>query len=294
MNFFSIIQAAGLSFFILLAVFTLMEKAFPANAQQHIFRPAWALDLCFFLGQYFLWGALVLLILNYFNHWLSTIIPHAFRQKVASQPWLLQAFEVVVLSDFTIYWAHRLQHSTSFLWRFHKVHHSTEHLDWLAAHREHPVDTIYTVGLLNLPALILGFPLETLAGLIAFRGMWAIYIHSNVRLPIGPLKWLIGAPELHNWHHDLDRKAGNYANVSPLMDIIFGTYKCPDKEPEHYGIDERLPNNYIAHMLYPMLPDKWVRMIERRLGGLRGLAQIKRVNKRANIDEKVLVTMSDD
>jgi len=143
MNFFSVIQATGLSFFILLAVFTLMEKAFPANAQQRIFRPNWVLDLCFFLGQYFLWGAMVLLLLNYVNGLLNTFIPHTFRQKVAAQPWWLQAVEVVVLSDLVVYWAHRLQHNNAFLWRFHKVHHSSEHLDWLAAHREHPVDTIY-------------------------------------------------------------------------------------------------------------------------------------------------------
>ena len=68
--------------------------------------------------------------------------------------------------------------------------------------------------------------------------MWAIYIHSNVRLPIGPLRVLIGAPELHHWHHDRDRDAGNYANISPLMDMLFGTYRCPDHEPEAFGISE--------------------------------------------------------
>lgn len=149
---------------------------------------------------------------------------------------------------------HRLQHKIAFLWRFHKVHHSAEELDWLAAHREHPLDTIYTVGLINLPALVMGFNLEALAILVAFRGIWAIYIHSNVRLPLGPLKYLIGAPELHHWHHSIDRDAGNYANVSPLMDLIFGTYTCPAQEPEHFGIKERFPQNYLGQLLKPMLP----------------------------------------
>ena len=40
------------------------------------------------------------------------------------------------------------------------------------------------MSVINLPVFLLGFPIETLAGLIAFRGIWAIYIHSNVRLPI--------------------------------------------------------------------------------------------------------------
>ena len=249
-----LLKATGLSFLFLIFVFLPMEKVFSAKPDQKFFRKGWWMDLCFFLGQYLLFGALVLWALDHFNFWLQGIIPASFRNNIATQPWWLQAVEVVVLSDFIIYWGHRLQHKVGFLWRFHKVHHSAEHLDWLAAHREHPLDSIYTVGLINLPAFILGFPLETIAGLIAFRGIWAIYIHSNVRLPIGPLRMLIGAPELHHWHHDLDRDAGNYANISPLMDIIFGTYICPEKEPEQFGIKEEFPKNYLGQLIYPLLP----------------------------------------
>ena len=192
--------------------------------------------------------------MSYFEDSLSQFIPISFQEKVKEQPFFLQVIEVLIFSDFLIYWGHRLQHNVDFLWRFHKVHHSVKHLDWLAAHREHPLDSIYTIGLINLPAFILGFPLESIAGVIAFRGIWAVYIHSNVRLPIGPLKMLIGAPELHHWHHDLDRSAGNYANISPIMDIIFGTYKCPDKEPEEFGIKERTPKTYLGQLIEPMLP----------------------------------------
>ncbi len=256
MNLIGMLEATGLSLLFLLLVFVPMEKVFPAKYRQPFFRPSWTLDLCFFAGQYLLWNGLVFWALSYSGSWLSAILPQGFRQAVAGQSWWLQAAEVIVLSDFLIYWAHRLQHKVGFLWRFHKVHHSATHLDWLAAHREHPLDTIYTVGIINLPAFILGFPLETIAGLIAFRGIWAIYIHSNVRLPIGPLRVLIGAPELHHWHHDLDRDAGNYANISPLMDKLFGTYTCPDHEPEKFGIREMFPENYVGQMLHPILPER--------------------------------------
>jgi sterol desaturase/sphingolipid hydroxylase (fatty acid hydroxylase superfamily) len=254
MNLYALALSAGLSFFFLVLVFRPLEAMFPARPGQRFFRPAWFTDLCFFLGQYLLWSGLVLWVLTYFSHWLNGIVPDDFRASVAAQPWWLQAIEVVLLSDFLVYWGHRLQHRVGFLWRFHAVHHSAEHLDWLAAHREHPLDSIYTIGIINLPAFILGFPLETIAGFIAFRGIWAIYIHSNVRLPIGPLRMLIGAPELHHWHHDRDRRAGNYANISPLMDILFGTYRCPDHEPEHFGLSEPTPRNYLGHMVQPLLP----------------------------------------
>jgi sterol desaturase/sphingolipid hydroxylase (fatty acid hydroxylase superfamily) len=246
--------STGASFLFLCLVFWPLEAAFPAKPGQRFFRPRWFTDLCFFLGQYLLWGGLVLWLLTHFGARLQEILPAGFQQAVRRQPWWLQAFEVVFLSDFFIYWGHRLQHNVGFLWRFHSIHHSAEHLDWLAAHREHPVDTVYTMGLINLPAFILGFNLNTIAMLIAFRGIWAIYIHSNVRLPIGPLRMLIGAPELHHWHHDRDRAAGNYANISPIMDILFGTYRCPDHEPASFGVDEPAARNYLGHMIKPFLP----------------------------------------
>jgi sterol desaturase/sphingolipid hydroxylase (fatty acid hydroxylase superfamily) len=256
MSYVWLLLTAIASFFFLVLVFRPLAVLFPAKAGQKFFRPAWWLDLCFFFGQYLLWNGAVFAVLMLFGGWLDGLVPSSFRTSVAAQPWWLQVIEVIVLSDLVIYWGHRLQHRVPFLWRFHKVHHSAEHLDWLAAHREHPLDTIYTVGLINLPAFILGFPLETIAGLIAFRGIWAIYIHSNVRLSIGPLRMLIGAPELHHWHHDRDRDAGNYANISPLMDILFGTYRCPDHEPESFGIYEKSPRTYLGHMIEPLLPKR--------------------------------------
>src|SRR5688572_31658339 len=243
--------STGLSLLFLFIVFRPLEMAFPAKPGQKFFRREWFVDLCFFLGQYFLWTGAVIWLLTRFGGWLDGIVPATFRASVAAQPWWLQAIEVILLSDFFVYWGHRLQHRVPFLWRFHCVHHSAEHLDFLAAHREHPIDTIYTMGLINLPAFILGFPLHTIAGLIAFRGIWAIYIHSNVRLPIGPLRILIGAPELHHWHHDKDRRAGNYANISPIMDVIFGTYRCPDHEPENFGIHEPIARGYVGQMIHP-------------------------------------------
>jgi sterol desaturase/sphingolipid hydroxylase (fatty acid hydroxylase superfamily) len=243
--------STGGAFLFLVAVFRPLELAFPAKKNQKFFRPNWFVDLCFFLGQYLLWSGAVFWLLTRFGSWIDGIVPRSFRHGVASQSWWLQAIEVVVLSDFFIYWGHRLQHRVGWLWRFHSIHHSAEHLDWLAAHREHPIDTVYTMGLINLPAFILGFPLETIAGFIAFRGIWAIYIHSNVRLPTGPLRALVGAPELHHWHHDRDRDAGNYANISPLMDLLFGTYRYPDHEPVAFGIHEPIPQNYFWQMLHP-------------------------------------------
>lgn len=247
----ALLLSTAASLLLLAAIFRPLEWAFPARPGQRFFRPAWITDLCFFLGQYLLWNALVYALLSRFGGHLHGLIPAEVRRAVASQPWGLLALEVVLLSDLCVYWGHRAQHRFAFLWRVHSIHHSSEHLDWLAAHREHPLDTVYTLTLINLPAFLLGFPLSLLAGLIAFRGLWAIYIHTNVRLNLGPLRMLVGSPELHHWHHDRDRRAGNYANVSPLMDLLFGTYRCPDHEPERLGLPVPIARTYAGQLLHP-------------------------------------------
>lgn len=251
MQILEMAMTAGLAFCFLAVLFRPLEILFPAKPGQKFFRPDWLTDLGFFLGQYLLFNGLVLWLLGYVAGWVDGVVPSDFRAGVAAQPWWLQAIEVIVLSDLVIYWGHRLQHRVEFLWRFHAIHHTAEHLDWLAAHREHPIDSIYTIGLINLPALILGFPMATLVGFIAFRGIWAIYIHSNVRLPIGPFRYLIGSPQIHHWHHDRARDAGNYANLSPLMDLIFGTYYCPDHEPEEFGLAEPARRSWVGHLVAP-------------------------------------------
>ena len=242
---------AGLSFLALFLIFRPLEVAYPARKNQPFFRPQWLTDFSFLVGQYLLFNGAVFWLLARIAPWVHAATPQTIRHAIAGLSVWMQAIVVVALGDFLIYWAHRLQHRVPILWRFHSIHHSAEHLDWLAAHREHPVDSLYTILLVNLPIFALGFPVRSLALFAAFRGLWAVFIHANVRLPIGPLRILIGAPELHHWHHHRDRNAGNYANVSPLMDVVFGTYRCPDHEPPELGASEQTPSNYLGQLVYP-------------------------------------------
>jgi sterol desaturase/sphingolipid hydroxylase (fatty acid hydroxylase superfamily) len=242
---------AGVAFLVLFLIFRPLELAFPADRKQRFFRPQWLTDLCFLVGQYLFFNGAVFWALSHAERWIHAGTPESVRHFFGGLNGWLQTILVIVLGDLLIYWGHRLQHRVGFLWRFHSIHHSAEHLDWLAAHREHPIDAIYTQLLVNLPIFALGFPIRSLAYFAGFRGLWAVFIHSNVRLPIGPLRVLIGAPELHHWHHHRDRNAGNYANVSPLMDLLFGTYRCPEHEPPSLGLTESIPSGYFRQLVYP-------------------------------------------
>jgi len=243
-----------IAFAVLLVVFAPLEKLFPAQ-RQRVVRDEWFTDLCFFLGQYLLWTAPVVAVLVGVSHGLDGFELGGLRAFVRAQPYALQFVAVIVLSDMAIYWAHRLSHRVEFLWRFHRVHHTAPKLDWLAAHREHPLDNLYTRLVENLPLIVLGFPLHTIAGFAMFRGLWALYIHSNVSLTPGPLRYVLGSSRLHHWHHEPEVGGRvNFANLSPLMDLVFGTFHDPGAFPKRYGTTERVPHGYVAQLVWPLLP----------------------------------------
>src|SRR5690606_13180254 len=123
-----------------------------------------------------LWTTPVVLAITWLHQKLHYLPLAGLRAEFATWPYALQFMVALGLSDAAIYWAHRWQHNNVFLWRFHRVHHTAERMDWLAAHREHPLDNLYTRTVENLPLLLLGFPMVTIAGFAVFRGMWAIFI----------------------------------------------------------------------------------------------------------------------
>ncbi|MFT3841831.1 MAG: sterol desaturase family protein [Myxococcaceae bacterium] len=252
----STLRDTAISFALLAAVFWPLERLFPARPGQPWVRARWFTDLAFFSGQYLLWGGLVVFALDATHSALTSLVPARIPELISMQPRALQVIEVLFFADLGVYWFHRACHHFDFLWRFHAVHHSSEHLDWLAAHREHPLDGLCTQLVVNLPAFIMGFDLHTLGWAIALRGMWGLYIHSNARLPIGPLKYLLGAPELHHWHHArVDRTAHNFANLAPWCDLLFGTYHCPEgAETYELGLTEPWPKSYLGQLAKPLLP----------------------------------------
>lgn len=254
MTFQQLLTDTALAFVVLGVAFWPLEWAFSARAGQRILRPAWGVDFAFFLGQYFVWAPLSVLAIMAARPLLHPEALAGLRAAVALQPTWLQVVEATVLCDLCVYGWHRLCHEVDWLWRFHAVHHSVEHLDWVAAHREHPLDGLTTQFVCNLPAFVLGIPLGPLAMVATFRGMWAIFIHSNVRLPLGPLGFLLGSPELHHWHHArVERTRHNFANLAPYMDWLFGTYHRPTGEERWaLGLAEPFPRGYLAQLFVPL------------------------------------------
>jgi sterol desaturase/sphingolipid hydroxylase (fatty acid hydroxylase superfamily) len=242
------VQTAAVLFtFVVFAVVFIPLEPWRSARAQPLLRPALLTDLLFFAGQHLLWGGLAAVVLSTAHRLVGGWLP-----SPALPGWALVPL-ALILGDFLVYWFHRACHRFDFLWRFHAVHHSSEHLDWVAAHREHPLDGVLTQLALNLPAMVLGVSFEGLAALALFRGVWAIFIHSNVSLPLGPLLYVFGSPRLHHWHHaKAPGRVANFGNLSPWTDLLFGTFHLPPRGAEFELIPQPTPRSWPGLLLQPL------------------------------------------
>lgn len=151
------------------------------------------------------------------------------------------------------YVGHRLTHSVPWLWRFHAVHHSTVHMDWVASGRLHPVDSAFTQTCAILPLVVLGYEAGAFAGITILITVLAVFQHANVRIRIPLLRWIILTPEWHHWHHAADPEGHNTNFGLPIIDKIFGTAYLPkNRRPTGFGIDDPVPaSDYVAQLRYP-------------------------------------------
>src|SRR5580704_14652947 len=162
------------------------------------------------------------------------------RGPLAGLPFWAQLPIYVVVSDFLLYWIHRLFHGAR-LWRFHAVHHSAEEVDWTTAYRFHPVNLWLGSFLVTALMLFLGISPTVLLFPVAFDTTTAAFVHANLNWTLGPLKYVVATPVFHRWHHTPLDQGGNsnFGSLFSLRDVLFGTFHMPAHAlPDHYGIDD--------------------------------------------------------
>ncbi len=237
-------------------IFIPLERIVPLHRKQKILRRHWQNDLVYlFLNGVAVTLGLLVLIAGLMGA-IHATVPDAVGTTMRSQPVWLEVIEVIVVADLGFYVAHRLFHAIPFLWRFHVIHHSIEEMDWLAAHRVHPVDQVLTKAASFLPVFALGFSDYAVAIFGVIYHWQSLLIHSNIRIKIGPLKWIIASPEFHHWHHANEREAldKNFAGQLSFIDVLGGTLFMPSKRiPAKYGTDENVPTLYHQQIAFPLM-----------------------------------------
>ena len=76
----------------------------------------------------------------------------------------------------------------------------------------------------NAPLVLLGVPLGAHATVLVALKLATVFVHSNVRVPVGPLRFVVATPRFHHRHHQRGGAVANFASFLPLIDVLFGSY----------------------------------------------------------------------
>jgi sterol desaturase/sphingolipid hydroxylase (fatty acid hydroxylase superfamily) len=169
-------------------------------------------------------------------------IPLLMMREPLLPPWASIPL-AIVLSDFAMYWTHRLIHTRA-LWPLHRWHHAPRYMYWLAGGR-----TSFLQG------IVYAFPAAAFAVLRvppAATSVYAIFgillnhwMHSNLRLKSRWLEAIIVTPRIHHIHHSMDPRhyGRNFGSLFSFWDRMFGTFVDPNdvQEPLKFGIPDTVP-----------------------------------------------------
>ncbi|WP_411030523.1 sterol desaturase family protein [Spongiimicrobium sp. 3-5] len=242
-------------------VLWLLEISFPWRKEQSIFRKDFWLDAFYMYFNFFLFAIAIsgfykLLGLLFSDLGISTTTFAII--DLSSMPIWVQLVVFFVILDFVQWFTHILLHKYSFLWQFHKVHHSVKEMGFAAHLRYHWMENIFYKPLKTLGVMLLGGFEPEQAYIVHFLAI-AIghFNHSNIKITWGPLKYILNNPVMHLYHHSYVLPEGRYGvnfGISlSLWDYIFKTNYIPeDSGTIELGFpgEENLPKDFFGQIIH--------------------------------------------
>ena len=219
-------------------VFFIWEWLRPWRKEQAKFRKDFWLDAFYMFFNFFLFSLLIFnamsdVVVNFFNDFLGSVgLKNLVAIRVGTWPVIAQLLFLFVVRDFVQWWVHRLLHAVPFLWRFHKVHHSVEEMGFAAHLRYHWMETLVYRTIEYIPLAMIGFGIEDFFFVHLFTLAVGHWNHANIKVNLGPLKYLFNNPNMHMWHHAYDlpedkKKGVNFGITLSVWDYIFRTDYVP-------------------------------------------------------------------
>ena len=239
------------------AAFVLLEWVFPrVRPEQGPLSLGWRLDLAYFGVNHLLIGVFLVVSTHFAHDYFAWAISPSLQAHVVALPAIVRFVLVILAADAVEYISHRAYHEVPWLWRIHAVHHSPEHMDWLSGSRLHFLEPLATRALVLVPIVLLGFPQDTIFAYLIFISVQSVLIHSNFKMNVGWLRYVIVTPQFHHWHHASDAEAidKNYAAHTPLFDMLGGTWHLPkDRWPVKYGTVKPIPGGMAGQFMHPFV-----------------------------------------
>lgn len=232
-------------------ILIVLERLFPYTKGQKFFREGFFNDFVLYtLVQSYVLG----IVISYIIEFIDSTTGLSRLHLVSGWPMWSQVLFFLVTHDLYIYWFHRLQHRSKYLWRVHEAHHSVRDVDWLAGSRSHSMEILINQTVEFAPIVLLGAAPQVAIMKGAIDALWGMYIHSNIDVRSGPLQYVINGPEMHRWHHAADEEAHNknFSTKLAVWDWLFGTAYFPRRrKPTGYGLsDDKYPSSYIRQHTY--------------------------------------------
>lgn len=188
-----------------------------------LFRNYFISDLVYLLTGFVAGGFLATAYVAFVTEWLgeSLSLP---RLAAHDLPLWISAPVALLSLDGGNYLAHYFLHRFEPLWEFHKVHHSSLTLDWLATFRSHIFEQVFRHLLAPVLLIVVGFPADAvlIAGGVFIA--WAMFNHSNLQIDLRFLEPVLITPRLHKAHHLDETKVRNLGTVFSFWDRVRGTF----------------------------------------------------------------------
>ncbi|MDX2248393.1 MAG: sterol desaturase family protein [Bacteroidia bacterium] len=166
--------------------FFALEWLRPWRETQPRFRKDFWLDFFYMFFNFFLFSLIIYnaasdVVVNLFKDLLALVgINNLVAVKVQSWPVWTHLLLGFVVRDFVQWWVHRLLHRVSFLWEFHKVHHSVEQMGFAAHLRYHWMENVVYRSIEYIPLALIGIGLNDFFIIHIFTLAIGHYNHSNI------------------------------------------------------------------------------------------------------------------
>ena len=251
-----------------LPVMLLLERMIPADPDQPMFSPGMMVDIIWFVTFPILGVWLPTVFDGFLNSTAGMALEGLRVKAITALPLPVQLLIVIVLSDFLAWFGHLLRHKLPVLWEFHKIHHSQVQLNYFSTRRIHPLDTLAQSLVRFLPFTLLGLTVALPGFLVwsTFLRLYEMFVHSNLRTNLGPLKYLLVTPQSHRIHHSLYHRHidTNYGDFLSIWDYLFRTQvKEYDLYPPLGVTDKQCPEGvsttfigaigvFLKELVYPL------------------------------------------
>lgn len=242
------IKTVLLQLLIAALLFIPLERMLPVPGQPQRTAQSWATDLTHAtIGAHLIKVCAALLLA-------MLLLDRPESALAARLPIWLQVIALLLICDLIIWALHRAFHAVPLLWRFHRIHHSSVQLDWLATARVHPVEQVTFSVATALPMFLLGFSPTAMAIYVGCYQVHSVLLHANTRLSFGPLEAVFTPPWVHHWHHadEVEAYDSNFGSQLVIWDRMFGTaYRPAERCPPRFGVDCAPKESFVGHLVAP-------------------------------------------